>query len=79
MASGVCKYCGRDVKPMGNGLSSDYGITCQASPTKKHVMVSDPPFCIYCGRETKPMGNGLATSYGQTCNASPNRKHILQE
>jgi hypothetical protein len=79
MSTGICKYCGRDVKPMGNCLASEYGVTCNTSPNKKHVMVSNPPYCIYCGRETRPQGNDIVTTYGNNCYVSPTKKHILQE
>ena len=73
-----CRYCGYDVKTVGQGLSGSYGQQCKSSPTGKHVGVSDGTNCVYCGRPAKPQGNQLATCYGTRCTASPTGGHALQ-
>ncbi|MGP1530072.1 MAG: hypothetical protein ACTTI3_07010 [Treponema sp.] len=73
-----CRFCGKDIKPIGSGLTSSYGQLCRASPTKKHVALSDGVHCIHCGRSVKSLGNYLVTEYGQKCRESPTEKHILQ-
>lgn len=73
-----CRYCGREVKPIGTGLTTSYGPQCNPSPTKKHLCLSDGIHCVYCGRETRTMGGQLTTSYGQRCHQSPTGKHVLQ-
>ena len=45
-----CRYCGYDVKTVGQGLSGSYGQQCKSSPTGKHVGISDGTNCVYCGR-----------------------------
>lgn len=37
-----CKYCGKDFI---------VGFSCQHSPTKKHVALSDGQNCVYCGKK----------------------------
>ena len=73
-----CRYCGREVKPIGTGLTISYGLQCNPSPTKKHLCLSDGIHCVYCGRETRTMGGQLTTSYGQRRHQSPTGKHVLQ-
>ncbi|MGP1454296.1 MAG: hypothetical protein ACTTJ7_00820 [Treponema sp.] len=73
-----CRYCGRDIKPLGSNVATSYGLQCSASPTKKHVGVSDGTHCVYCGRQTRTLGSGLITEYGQRCSASPSGTHALQ-
>lgn len=73
-----CRYCGREVKAVGNALTTNYGQPCTASPTKKHECISDGIHCVYCGRETRTMGSHLTTSYGQRCQQSPSGTHVLQ-
>ena len=73
-----CRYCGREVKTIGTGLTTSYGQQCNPSPIKKHVCLSDGIHCVYCGRETHTMGGHLTTSYGQHCHQSPTGNHVLQ-
>ncbi len=73
-----CRYCGKSLKTSGTNLVSNCGQKCSASPTQKHLALSDGCICVYCGRETKTSGGNLITSYGQKCYNSPTGKHILQ-
>lgn len=54
-----CKYCG------GKFIS---GFTCQNSPTKKHVALSNGTNCVYCGQKFVA---------GFSCQNSPSKKHQL--
>ena len=37
-----CKYCGKDVRPVGPNLESDdNGYNCPASVSKKHAIIPD--------------------------------------
>lgn len=73
-----CRYCGRDIKSLAGHLATEYGQRCNASPTGKHVALSDGSHCVYCGRETRPLGKYLTTEYGQRCGESPSGNHELQ-
>jgi len=61
MADLKCKYCGKKFIA---------GFTCQQSPTKKHVALTDGTNCIYCGKKFIP---------NFTCSHSPSKKHKLDE
>lgn len=54
-----CKYCGNKFVA---------GFTCQHSPTKKHIALTNGITCVYCGQKF------IA---GFTCNYSPTKKHQL--
>ncbi len=54
-----CKYCGK--KFVG-------GFTCQHSPTKKHVALTNGKDCVYCGKKFVA---------GFSCSYSPSKKHQL--
>ena len=74
-----CKYCGKDVRPVGPNLESDdNGYNCPASVSKKHAIIPDGSHCIHCGRETKILGDRVVTSYGIRCSASPSERHAIQ-
>ena len=75
----TCKYCGKDCKHSGYGLSYGGNSTCQASPTKKHVLLPDGEHCVFCGGETDARSNGLYVGGGATCQASPSKKHQLDD
>jgi hypothetical protein len=75
----TCKYCGKEVKHSGYGLSAGGASTCLSSPTKNHVLVPNPPYCVYCGGETKPSGSGLSVGGASTCHVSPTKKHQLDD
>ncbi|AGT42665.1 hypothetical protein [Treponema pedis] len=72
-----CKYCNKDVKPVGNNLETVNGVYCEANTTHKHALLSDGVHCVFCGRETKKLGDRIVTSYGVRCPASPSGKHVL--
>ena len=60
-----CKYCGKEVRPVGPNLESDdNGYNCPASISKKHAIIPDGSHCIHCGRETKILGDRVVTSFG---------------
>jgi len=73
-----CRYCGMDVKSQGGYLTSERGLQCLASESKKHVSLTDGIHCVYCGRETFTQGGYLSTSIGRKCTASPTGNHVLQ-
>lgn len=76
----VCKYCGKEAKSQGTSIvTASHGLVCSGSPSKKHVLVPNPPFCIYCAGETKSQGSQLVTNHGFACSNSPTKKHILAE
>lgn len=75
-----CKYCGKDIKTVGDNLESLDGVNpavCDKNTTKKHAAVSDGVHCIYCGRKVKTLGDRVVTAYGISCPASPSGKHAL--
>ncbi len=75
-----CKYCGKDIKTVGNNLESLDGINaavCDKNTSKKHAAVPDGVHCIYCGRKVKTLGDRIVTSHGISCPASPSGKHVL--
>lgn len=74
-----CKYCGQDLKSVGQRLRSNYGFVCKANGNGSHVAVSDGNNCVYCGEATKTVGQMLRTKYGERCPYSPTKKHLLQE
>lgn len=73
-----CRYCGKEIRPVGANLESDDGIECTASTRRRHAALFDGIHCIHCGRETKSLGDRIVTSFGINCSASPSGKHILQ-
>ncbi len=74
-----CKYCGKDIRPVGANLESLDGseYACPKSVSKKHTIASDKVHCIFCGREVKKLGDRLVTSLGLSCSASPAGRHSL--
>jgi hypothetical protein len=72
----TCKYCGRECKS-GAGLTSGGNTSCQASPNKKHVLLSDGIHCVFCGGVTKSGGSVLSVGGGTNCPYSPSRRHQL--
>ncbi len=73
-----CRFCGRDLRPVGATLNSSHGTICMNSPSKKHMAISDGQVCVYCGRNTRTVGQNLYTDHGQQCLNAPNKKHVLQ-
>lgn len=75
-----CKFCGKDIRTVGNQLESLDGsntAVCEKNHTGKHIAVSDGKHCIYCGRNVKVLGDRLITSHGISCPASPSGRHQL--
>jgi hypothetical protein len=76
---GVCKFCGKESNRAGGGLVAAGSLTCQSSPTKKHILVADGKHCVFCGGEAKPSGGGLNAGGSLICAASPSKKHQLAD
>ena len=74
----MCRHCGKEVRNMGGQLSASGVSVCGASPTKKHVAVTSPPYCIYCGKEVKSVAGYLSAGGVSSCMPSPDKKHALQ-
>ncbi len=74
-----CKYCGQELRSLGQSLRSIYGNRCKANSNGSHVALCDGTHCVYCGEETRTMGQILRTKYGDRCPASPTKKHLLQD
>ena len=75
----VCRFCGQECTAgSSQKLWTKYGIICNESLSKKHILISDGVHCIYCGHECKPVSTGLITKFGKQCPNSPSKKHSLQ-
>lgn len=74
----ICRYCGQELKSMGQRLRSSYSEKCKASPTAKHVALATGTECVYCGEPVKVSGQVLRSKYSDRCPSSPNGKHALQ-
>jgi hypothetical protein len=75
----ICKYCGTVCKNHGSDIVGKVGgHICSKSPTKKHILVPNPPYCVYCGTETHTQGSSLVgNAGGHICSKSPTSKHQL--
>ena len=74
----LCRFCGQELRSMGQRLRTPYGEKCTASPSGKHVGVSTGSECVYCGEKLKVLGQVLRSQYSDRCPPSPTGKHALQ-
>lgn len=78
---GTCKYCGTDCHNQGQDIVGKVGgHICSKSPTRKHIILPNPPYCVFCGTETHNQGSDLVgKSGGHKCSKSPTGWHQLAE
>jgi len=75
----ICKYCGKELKAYGPGVTANGSKNCNNSPTGTHIALANPPHCVYCGGETKSTSGKLTVGGGYNCNSSPTGNHSLDE
>ena len=74
-----CRFCEKDIKPVGYGLATMTGdLVCAKNSAKKHMAVYDGVHCIYCGRQVSLLGDRIVTSAGISCTASPSGRHVIK-
>ena len=72
-----CRFCGYDLKVLGQNLRSPLGEKCLGNPKGNHVAMPNGTLCVYCGRATSTNSGKLRTDFGFSCPASPTGMHAL--